>query len=135
MVVRRPAGDFETYEWYDERALFAATATSPAKYTKRITVPKVDKFQSACATGTYQAPGSVFRLNGMAEDSPQWLTQFPVGGLTSQLETTNIITGSGGGTVEEPEAVLSVRGELWVGKQTSPYTKSRILAYMPLRLT
>lgn len=135
VVLRRPAGDSEVYEWYDERELFEATATLSAKPTKRITVPKADKLQSACATGTYAAPGSVFRINGMAEDSPQWLTQFPTNGLTSQLDVTNIITGSGGGTVEEPEAVLSVRGELWVGKQTSPYTKSRILAYMPLRLT
>lgn len=133
IVLRRPAGVSEVYEWYDERDVTAATVAAPAKPKRSLVVPKAAGYQGACATGPHTAPLSVLRLNGAATDTPQWLTEFRADGSpTVQLDTTDIITGSGGGTVEEPEAVLTVRREVWVGKQTSPYTKDRILAYLPL---
>jgi len=133
ITLRRPSGDTEVYEWYSEDELAQATPAKPAKPRSTLRVPKVDTYQSACALGTYEAPEGVYRLNGAATDTPQWLTQFRVDGSpTVQLETTNIVKGSGGGTLEEPEAVLTVRNEQWVGKQTSPYTKDRIVAYLPV---
>jgi hypothetical protein len=135
IVLRRPSGDSEIYEWYDEDELCGATEDAPAVPTFKLTVPKEDTYQGACATGPSGAPDSIYRINGAAEDTPQWLMHYRASGSTSQLEMTNIVSGTGGGTLEEPEAVLTIRGRLWVGKQTSPRTDDRILAYLRVSWT
>lgn len=137
IVLRRPYSTSETYEWYSENDLLDSTSSKPAQPRQTMTVSKsAAVFQTACATGKYSDTDvSIFRFNGAATDNPQWLTQFRPKQPDVQIDLTDIVTGSGGGTVEEPEALLTVRDELWVGKQTSPYTSSRIVAYMPLDLT
>jgi hypothetical protein len=130
IVLRRPSGDNEIYEWYIEDELLNATKDAPAVPTFKLSVPKEDTYQGAAALGPHDAPQCIYRINGYAEDDPQWLMRFNASGSTERLEMTHIVTGSGGGTVEEPEAVLTIRGNLWVGKQTSPRTDDRIVGYL-----
>jgi hypothetical protein len=133
IVLRRPGSTTETYEWYQENALLAATASAPAKPVRSITVPKdAGVYQSACGVGPYTAPDSIFRFTGASVDKVQPLWQFPVDGTpASALNLVNITNGNT--DLEEPESVLVVRGELWVGKQTTPVDR-RILGYSVLDL-
>ncbi len=137
IVLRRPYATTEKYEWYSENDLLDSTARKPAKPVQTLTVSKsVAVFQTACAIGKYSDDArSIYRFNGAATDSVQWLSQFRSDAPAAQMDLTNIVTGTGGGTAEEPEAVLTVRNELWVGKQTSPYTSSRIVAYCAMVLS
>lgn len=126
VAVLHNRGETETVEWYDEVELLAATLEQPATPRHSITFPKPGLvMQGMCATGTFDRPADVWRINGMSTDQ-QHLYRFPARGEGWQsLDVTNAVNGNT--DAEEPESVLRIGADLWIGKQTTPASR-RILA-------
>jgi hypothetical protein len=126
VAVRRVVGNTEIVEWYDETELLAATQGNYATPKHTVTFPKAGPvLQGMCATGTYDQPDDVWRVNG-GSGQPATLYRFPASGAPgSTMDVSDIVNGNSDG--EEVESVLRIGSELWVGKQTSVSSR-RILA-------
>jgi hypothetical protein len=127
IAVRRSAGLNEVVEWYNEAELLAAQPGAYATPRHSLTIPKADVFQGMCATGTFDRPDDVWRINGAGgSGDPAVLYRFPADGTPPlTLDVENAVNGNS--DEEEPESVLRIGAELWIGKQTSPVSR-RILA-------